>query len=263
MKWDKIEELLQKYYEGETTVAEEKELQAFFNREAAIPEHLKQHAAPFQYYAKQQETQTDKALTDDWLFDKIAQQEDQEQEPQQGRQVFLPLLQEYATYWRVAAGIIFILGAFWVGSNFNQNTATAPAAEIAALREEVQEMKRVMAAGTSASERIQMVSQEFGSEQRDEVIEVLITTMNEDPNVNVRVAAAEALYRFQNKKTVRQALVASLKRQTDPLVQLTLIDMLVSIKEKEAIGELENLSQREDLLPIVKEKAAEGLGVLI
>lgn len=258
----RIEELLQKYYEGETTVAEEKELQVFFAGGSPIPEHLKAHAASFQYYAQQQQTETDKDLSDDWLFEKIEQHEIEKQEPK-GKQLFFPILQDYATYWRVAAGIVFILGAFWAGQHFNQNAATVPNAEIAALREEVQEMKRVMATGASASERIQMVSQEFGSEQPDEVIEVLVTTMNEDPNVNVRVAAAEALYKFQHLPEVRQALVQALRRQTDPLMQLTLIDMLVSVKEKEAVLELEELTKRQDLLPIVKEKAAEGLGKLI
>jgi hypothetical protein len=257
MKLDKIEELLQKYYEGETTVAEERQLQAFFSEAADLPEHLKAHAGPFRYYAKQQEDHTDKALSDDWLFEKI-----EKQEPQ-AKHLFFPKIQEFATYWRVAAGILLVLGAFWAGSQYKQRSATKPDAEIAALREEVLEMKRVMATDASASERIQMVSQEFNAGQPDEVLEVLIHTMNQDPNVNVRVAASEALYRFHHKKEVRHALVESLKLQTDPLMQLTLIDILVKIKEKEAIGELEEFAQRKDVLPIVKDKAAEGLGILI
>ncbi|GGG11418.1 HEAT repeat domain-containing protein [Pontibacter amylolyticus] len=262
MKLDNIEELLQKYYEGETTVAEEKELRAFFNEASDLPEHLKAHAAPFQYYAKQQQEQSIRVLSDDWLFEKIEQEEEVKQQPK-GKQVFFPILQEYATYWRVAAGIIFILGAFWLGRNYNQGIAPEQNAEIAALREEVEEMKLVMTTGTSASERIQLVSQEFDTEQPDEIIQVLITTMNQDPNVNVRVAASEALYKFSHKKAVRQALVESLKLQTDPIMQLTLIDMLVSIKGKEAVSELEEMANRKDLLPIVKSKAAEGLGILM
>jgi hypothetical protein len=263
MKSDKeIEELLQKYYEGETTVAEEKELQKFFTGGTPIPEHLKADAAPFQYYAQQQEAETDKGLTDGWLFEKIEEQEVEKQEPQ-GKQLFFPMLQDYASYWRVAAGIIFILGAFWAGRYYNQGMAPEQNAEIAALREEMLEMKEALAKGTSASERIQLVSQEFEQEQPDELIEILVTTMNEDPNVNVRVAAAEALFRFHENPEVRRALIASMKRQTDPIMQLTLIDMLVSIKEQEAIGELNEFSQRNDLLPIVKDKAAEGLGKLI
>ncbi|SIT88527.1 HEAT repeat domain-containing protein [Pontibacter indicus] len=262
MKLDNIEELLQKYYEGETTVAEEKELQAFFNQTADLPEHLKAHAAPFQYYAKRQQDQSIRVLADDWLFEKIEQAEAEQPQPK-GKQVFFTAMQDYATYWRVAAGIIFVLGAFWLGRNLNQGVAPEQQAEIVALREEVKEMKRAMTAGASASERIRLVSQEFDAEQPDEIIQVLITTMNEDPNVNVRVAASEALYKFSHKKEVRQALTESLRLQTDPIMQLTLIDMLVKIKEKEAVGELEEMANRKDLLPIVKSKAAEGLGILI
>ncbi|MDX5419767.1 MAG: HEAT repeat domain-containing protein [Hymenobacteraceae bacterium] len=258
MKSDKeIEELLQKYYEGETTVAEEKQLQVFFSEPAHIPEHLKAHAAPFRYYANQQETQPDKALPDDWLFEKIDQQEPK------GKQLFFPPLQALSPYWGVAAGILLFLGAFWGGIQYRRGIATDPNPELVALREEVQQMKQALATKTSASERIQLVSQEFESEQPDELIGVLVTTMNQDPNVNVRVASAEALFRFHQKKAVRHALVESLAQQTDPLMQLTLIDMLVRIKEKEAVSELEEMAQRKDLLPIVKDKAAEGLGILI
>lgn len=257
MKLDKVEALLQKYYEGETTVAEERELQAFFRETASLPDHLKPHAAPFQYYSQQQNEQPDEELSDDVLFEKIEQQEPK------GRQLFFPSWQDFTPYWRVAAGILLVLGAFWAGSQYRQGTAPEPSAEIAALREEVQEMKKALATSASASERIQLVSQEFESEQPDEVIEVLIETMNQDPNVNVRVAATEALYKFHDKPEVRHALVESLRWQKDPLMQLTLIDMLVSIKEKEAVTELEDLTKRKDLLPIVKDKAAEGLGILI
>ena len=257
MKLDNIKALLQKYYEGETTVAEEKQLQAFFSETDLLPDHLKPHAAPFRYYAGQQEEQIDKGLSDEWLFEKIAQEEPK------GKQLFFPRMQELTVYWRVAAGILLMLGAFWAGSQYRQGQTAEPTAEIAALRQEVQEMKQALATGASASERLQLVSQNFDSGQPDELIEVLITTMNQDPNVNVRVAASEALFKFHDREEVRHALVESLKLQTDPLMQLTLIDMLVKIKEKEAITELEEMSQRKDLLPIVKNKAAEGLGILI
>lgn len=258
MKLDKVEELLQKYYEGETTVAEERQLQAFFTESASLPEHLKAHATPFQYYSRQRNEQLDEGLSDDVLFGKIEQQEPK------GRQLFFPSMQSFAPYWRVAASILLLLGAFWAGSQYSrQGAAPEPSAEIAVLREEVQEMKKALATGASASERIQLVSQEFENGQPDELVEVLIQTMNQDPNVNVRVAATEALYKFHNKPEVRHALVESLRRQTDPLMQLTLIDMLVDIKEKEAVTELQELTKRKDLLPIVKEKATEGLGILI
>ncbi|GHA68554.1 HEAT repeat domain-containing protein [Pontibacter akesuensis] len=266
MKWDNIEALLQKYYEGETTVAEEKQLQDFFSREQELPKHLQPHAAQFGYYAQQQEAQLDKFLADEWLFEKI---EKQAKAPQQGKHLFFPMLQGATAYWRVAATILLVAGAFWAGSHYmNGSTTAQQTPEIAALRKEVQEMKQVLATGPaadySASDRIQVVSQEFSAApEDDEVITLLISTMNSDPNVNVRLAASEALFKFKESEQVRNALIKSLPKQTDPLMQITLIDMLVQLKEKKAVEQFRKLAEKEDLLPIVKNKAQEGIGILI
>ncbi len=259
---DNIEELLQKYYEGETSVAEEKQLQDFFNQAQQLPGHLKQHTAQFQVYARQQETQLDKFLADDWLFEKI-----KAKEPQKGRQFFFPV-QGAAVYWRVAASILLLLGAFWAGSKYKQQPATQQNPEIAALQQEMQEMKKVLATGAtanySASDRIRVINQEFSTAPEDEeIIPLLINTMNSDPNVNVRLAASEALYRLKDNEQVRSALIQSLPIQKDPLMQITLIDMLVGLKEKKAVAPLQRLTEKKNLLPIVKNKAEEGIGILL
>lgn len=265
MKWDNIEALLQKYYDGETTVAEEKQLKDYFNQEQQLPGHLQPHAAQFQYYAQQQEEQLDKFLADDWLFEKIEAQ----QTPEQGKQLFFPVMQQAATYWRVAASILLMAGAFWAGTSYMKSSSTEQQTpEIAALRQEVQEMKQVLAtgatAGYSASDRIKVVSQELSAApEDDEVINLLISTMNSDPNVNVRLAASEALYRYKDNEQVRNAFIRSLPMQTDPLMQITLIDVLVTLKEKKALEQLQKLAEKENVLPIVKNKAEEGIGILI
>ena len=53
MDLTKIEALLERYWEGETTVGEEQELKAFFAQEE-IPEHLGVYAPLFQYLGGQQ-----------------------------------------------------------------------------------------------------------------------------------------------------------------------------------------------------------------
>lgn len=257
MNWDKIEVLLQKYYEGETTVAEEAQLRIFFSESAQVPDHLKPHTTSFQYFAQQQEEQLDKRLSDEWLFEKI-----EEEAPEQGKRLFFPS-NRLITYWGFAASILLLIGAFWAGIHFRQSASIAQTAEVAALRHEVQELKEVLLASTSASERISVVSQQFSTNPDDELIQVLIRTMNTDPNVNVRLASAEALLQHSDNALVRQAFTKSLKIQTDPLIQIALIDMLVSLKEKKAVDELTQLAQRKDLLPIVKNKAQEGIGILI
>ncbi|WP_332369441.1 HEAT repeat domain-containing protein [Spirosoma telluris] len=125
-------------------------------------------------------------------------------------------------------------------------------------------MKKVLAfeqlPNTSASERIQAVNQSSELDQADqEITKLLINTLNFDENINVRLAACQALIRFENEPDVREALIQSLKIQTDPNIQITLIDALVAIKEKRAVEEIQRLVQDRQVLDIVRQKAEEGI----
>ncbi|NHM07251.1 hypothetical protein G4D82_08470 [Flavobacterium sp. CYK-4] len=50
MELDKIEQLLEKYFEGETTLAEEQQLKNYFSS-AVVASHLQQYQPLFGYYA--------------------------------------------------------------------------------------------------------------------------------------------------------------------------------------------------------------------
>lgn len=50
MESDRIEILVEKYLEASTSIAEEKELRAYFSQES-IPAHLKEYAPMFQYFS--------------------------------------------------------------------------------------------------------------------------------------------------------------------------------------------------------------------
>ena len=59
---------------------------------------------------------------------------------------------------------------------------------------------------------------------------------------------------------VRRGLVESLDRQTSPMVQIALIDLLVEIREKAAGEALKDLMQETGLNAEVKERAQWALG---
>jgi hypothetical protein len=80
--------------------------------------------------------------------------------------------------------------------------------------------------------------------------------------VNVRLEAINALYYFGDKKEVRQAMTQSLRLQTEPNLQIALIEMLVRLKEKGAVNEMQRMMKNKQLSEIVKFKAAEGVGEL-
>ena len=136
--------------------------------------------------------------------------------------------------------------------------------EVAELRNEVQEMRETMSLTllnqASAVDRIQGVSMTRSIGQPDDqLLERLIGTLNNDPDVNVRLAAVDALYLFSSQPWVRDALVSSLSQQESPLVQVALIDLMVEIREQKALEALRMLIERQDGNPKVKDRARWGI----
>ena len=56
-----VEQLLEKYFQGETTIAEEKQLKAYFSSNDVAP-HLAKYQALFGYFETQKETQFEQKL---------------------------------------------------------------------------------------------------------------------------------------------------------------------------------------------------------
>ena len=139
--------------------------------------------------------------------------------------------------------------------------------EMAQLRSEVQNMRRMVALSLlkqqSPSERLQGVSLSYQLEQpNSEILTTLLSTLNYDPNVNVRLATIDALYLFSDRPMIRQGLIESLARQESPLVQIEIIDLLVEIREKRSIQALRQLIKNNRLNPDVRERAQWGIGQL-
>ena len=88
-------------------------------------------------------------------------------------------------------------------------------------------------------------------------------TLNNDPNVNVRLAALEALVPFTGQGAVREGLIRSIANQDSPLVQLNLAELMAAIQEKKSVGELQKLVDSEKTPVEVKDKIRQTIAVLI
>ncbi len=62
MELSNIEKLLEKYFEGETTISEEKELKVYFTRET-VPSHLERYKDLFQFFSEESNVTATKDLT--------------------------------------------------------------------------------------------------------------------------------------------------------------------------------------------------------
>ena len=121
-------------------------------------------------------------------------------------------------------------------------------------------MMQLLKDETSTSGRIKAVNYSYQMPDTDHrIVETLIQTMNEDKSTNVRLAAVEALFRFSNDPRVRMALCESLRTQKDPIIQISIIDHLVKIKEEKAVKFFEELIQDTETIDHVKDQAQLGI----
>ena len=162
------------------------------------------------------------------------------------------------TFFKVAAAVALLLLAGAIGFYIKQQNDIIAKRdeELKVLQLQTQQMLSMMGNDQSASQRIQGVNVSLNFAKADDaIVEALVQTMNEDPNSNVRLAALEALSRFINEKKVRQELVKSLEKQKDPVVQIQLIQLLVKIKEKGVVDDLQKIVDDEGTMHAVKDEA--------
>lgn len=160
----------------------------------------------------------------------------------------------------VQFGLSFALLLIGMGMGSQIKNIRQRNGELTTLKNEMKEMREMVSMAmmnhTSSSDRIRGVTLSRQVAKPDEsLLQTLLTTLNNDPNVNVRLAAVDALMFFSDKPQVRDALVSSLSQQKSPLVQISLIDLLVSIQEKRSLNALRQLIQDQNINPAVKSHA--------
>jgi hypothetical protein len=134
----------------------------------------------------------------------------------------------------------------------------------AKLYREVQDMRQMLTVSLldqkSTTERLRGVNLSYGLENPDSrTIEALLDTLNNDPSINVRLAAVDALYLFYESPSVREGIIQSLTRQNSPFLQVALVDLLVSVQERQALEAFKKLIEANQLDPKVKQKLEHGI----
>ena len=135
---------------------------------------------------------------------------------------------------------------------------------IAQMNTEMQNMRQLVTLSLlqqqSASDRLQGVSYSVRMEPADDkVLSALVDTVNSDANVNVRLAAVDALKQYSARPPVRQGLRRAMLRQDSPLVQIALIDWAMDAKDRGSLDNLEQLKSQQNLHPIVKLRLARAV----
>jgi uncharacterized membrane protein (UPF0136 family) len=177
---------------------------------------------------------------------------------------FLQKVKNFFSYkpalnWAYALMLVIVggLGGYFLKNGNSQ--AVAGNETVEALSKEVQEMKQMMMLAMLenpvATERLKAVSytQELKTVD-NKIIDALFTTLNSDPNENVRLVTLEALMQLADNPKVREGLVQSLMKQESPLVQVELADAMVKLQEKRSVKQFRKMLEKDDLNKAVKVK---------
>lgn len=168
---------------------------------------------------------------------------------------------------RFAAAALSVAACFLAGFFIGSAGKGSPG-QLTALNREVDGLKQQVSLSLlgqpSASARLQGLAMTSRLQDPDPLLlQTLLDMLDNDPSVNVRLSAVDALYLFADREQVRSAMTASLSRQQSPLVQIALIDLMVSLREKRAATALKKLLSDSQVIPEVRQRAQSGINQIL
>lgn len=197
----------------------------------------------------------------------------QAEEQRRQRWSVAALLEQVRAWWQPAFGIRLAYGVALLCAGLAIGYGVRPTQPVAAVTEASAPVAATTPAATSrqvglinrlnnpsAVQRLQAVSDaEEMAPNNERVVAALLSTLNQDPNVNVRLATLEVLGGLPDDPMVRQGLVRSLAFQDSPLVQSALADLMVQLQERRSVRSLRKMLQQDNLNEQVKTKIEQSI----
>lgn len=210
-----INSLLVKYYAGQTNSEEDSTLVRYFQTGANLGdlEAFRSEFIHTEVWQSMEATEEFKGR----LMQKFT-------EPARTHQ---PKLVSNRNWLRIAAGMLLILIGILLG-RVSKPGQIDQGPDMASLQNEIQSLRTMVIVSLfeqpRASERIRAVrmAEELQNPMED-AIDVLIKAINQDPNINVRLASIKALSAFNQVPGVMDALLEALPKQDSPVVQIELL----------------------------------------
>lgn len=154
--------------------------------------------------------------------------------------------------WAVGL-VLFLLGIF--SGQFLQPRAGS--GELQQLSQEVKQMRELtlltLIKQSSVTDRLKGIHLTKDISQPDEnIIHALSETLNNDPNINVRLSALEALAQLADNPEVRKRLIEAIPHQDSPLIQMSLAELMLILQEDNSLDALKELLQSPQIEPDVE-----------
>lgn len=256
-----IDVLLARYNAGTATPEEQRQLEGLLERGTIGLEDL-ETLHPWQEAVDQLPTPSPSMNLDDAFYQMLAAE----------KRSMKPAASTLFTWHWLWPRLAFTAAVLMMGmaAGYFLRTPTGPVAaeQLAALSQEVTDLRETMMLTLlekeSAGERLKAVSLTQEMDQASQkVTQALVQTLTSDGNVNVRLAALDALRAYAGQPAVREALIHAIAQQDSPLVQVALAELMQSIQAKSSVKELQKLLDNDKTPGDVKKKIEETIQVLI
>jgi anti-sigma factor RsiW len=188
-----------------------------------------------------------------------------------------PSSRPFPGVWRIGLQVLgactLVAAGYFAGAHrappAAEPAADATARQLAELKSRMDSMGQLVSytllqqQKSSANDRLETVltSAEL-PHPSEKVIDNLVSTLVLDPSVNCRLSAVDALYAHADSEVVRTAIRVSLPREQSPLVQLSMIDFLAAVRDRDAAPAFQKISTDSLADPSVRAAAARALAQL-
>lgn len=166
---------------------------------------------------------------------------------------------------KVAASILLFIGGTVFGLIIQNKVGVN--SKLTLLEQEVFKLKQQVHLTAleekTPSEKILAIEYLNSSETNQELLNTFNFLLNNDESINVRLEAAQALYKLSDNQKARDILLKSLNVNQKPIVQIKLINYLTEIEERRIIEPLKDLIQNDNTNRMVKDYAQNSLQTLI
>lgn len=178
------------------------------------------------------------------------------------RMVREPLVQAALAASLLLVGVL--VGRTSLGTTNGSSQSASAVADITEVRQELRDMRQMLTLSLlqqqSATERLRGVSWTSQIDQPgNEVVSALLDTLLHDPNVNVRLAAIDALRRVSDRSDVRAGTRRVVGDTSAPLLQVAAIDFLVETRDPDGPALLQALVDDRRTDEAVRGRAQWGL----
>ncbi|MBK8504922.1 MAG: HEAT repeat domain-containing protein [Saprospiraceae bacterium] len=248
MNKDLISDKIIRLIQGDLSLSEQAEMHLMIENDSAVREEYDSFfriSKELQMIKPQATPQREVKRFEAWLQSRIREESGQSEKRVASR----------LNWWKYAAVASILLVFTLLGTEYFGHVHSAKLE----LRSQKESLLRLVSADNTTS-RIKGINEYYQMKELDtDVRDVLLRVLEYDESTNVRLAALDALGNLIDDQYVKQSLIRILEENSEPVVQMSIISILVKTKEVSLKKTLQDMLDSDQVPDDVKDEAFIGV----